>query len=299
MIRWPGERAIVIACGPSATAEAAESCRGFNVIAVSDAWRLAPFAHVLYSCDARWWNAHNGARGFAGERWTSWDKQREKEQKAAAKQYGLHLVAGARRPGFSTEAPIHYGNNSGFQAVNLAILFGAALVVLVGFDMRRQAGRLHFFGDHKDRHLSNTPDFAKMRGDFAEAAKTIPAGVSIVNATPQSALTCFPLVTLTEALTMPMTPHKPPVKPAPAKPAPAAKAPAPPDMGSQDLTFYFTALMDFDSPELRSGYVKGLVYTARPQDETLRALCNRWEREGKISIGGKPAGNVGGTGTVT
>ena len=59
-----------------------------------------------------------------------------------AKTYGLQLIDGADEQGFSTTPGlIHYGANSGFQAVNLAIQFGARYIVLIGFDMREVNGR--------------------------------------------------------------------------------------------------------------------------------------------------------------
>jgi len=67
--------------------------------------------------------------------------------------------------------------------------------VLVGFDMRQVGGRAHFFGDHPEG-LRNNTDF---RG-FITAFRQAQAPVPIVNATPGSALDCYPMVTLEEAL---------------------------------------------------------------------------------------------------
>jgi hypothetical protein len=199
--RWEGQTVVVAAPGPSLTAEVAERCRGFPVIAVQDAYRLIPWADVLYGCDAAWWNIHGGrgAGDFAGEKWSSHDGGTN-DKTLAAETYGLHLVAGAHGEGFSTDpAAIHYGSNSGFQAVNLAILWGAARIVLVGFDMRTVDGKRHFFGDHPPG-LTNEADFASFIPPFVRAAAALPAGVSIVNATPDSALTCFPMGALDDAL---------------------------------------------------------------------------------------------------
>ena len=37
-----------------------------RVIAVNDAWRLAPWADILYACDGRWWRHHKGVPEFTG-----------------------------------------------------------------------------------------------------------------------------------------------------------------------------------------------------------------------------------------
>src|ERR1051325_7861339 len=61
--------AFVLACGPSLTQQDVGRCRGRGeVIAVSDAHRFAPWADILYSCDAAWWRHHRGVPGFRGER---------------------------------------------------------------------------------------------------------------------------------------------------------------------------------------------------------------------------------------
>ena len=188
--RWHGECCIVAAPGPSLTPEVAEACRGDRVIAVNDAYRRLPFADVLYACDARWWGVHGNCNGFAGEKWSSHGRDNQKLKEADL--YGLTLVHGGNGKGFSLNPErIHYGGNGGFQAVNLAILFGVHRIVLVGFDMHGS----HFFGAHPSP-LRNTKSFDRYIKSFEEAAKMLPEHIRIVNATPGSALRCFPFVDL-------------------------------------------------------------------------------------------------------
>lgn len=172
----------VAATGPSLDPA---KCRGF-VIAVNDAYRLLPDADILYACDARWWDYHNPQ--FKGQKWSSHNPSpRINDNKAdAARKHGLHLVPGFDGEGFKLDFGIHYGSNSGFQAVNLAIALGARRIRLVGFDMH---GR-HFFGDHP-KELGN-PDFPTFIAAFERAAELLPSHIEIVNCTPDSALTCFP-----------------------------------------------------------------------------------------------------------
>jgi hypothetical protein len=68
-------------------------------------------------------------------------------------------------------------------------------VVLVGFDMHGT----HFFGTHPSP-LRNTGNFSGFIQRFERAAKSLPYGVEIINATPGSALTCFERLSLVEAL---------------------------------------------------------------------------------------------------
>lgn len=197
--RWPGETVVVAAPGPSLTQEACDRCWGHRAIAVQDAYRLMPWADVLYGCDRKWWEYHSGAPDFAGERWASVGNS-SNDNDVIADKYHLRLVEGRAGNTFSTDPRrIHYGSNSGFQAVNLALLFGAERVILIGFDMRVVDGKKHFFGDHPPP-LRMPTRYERFALCFAEAAKHLPAGVEILNATPGSALTCFAQVTLDDAL---------------------------------------------------------------------------------------------------
>lgn len=198
--RWAGRRCVVAASGPSLTEEVAAMCHREHVIAVNDAYKLLPFADVLYACDAAWWELHKGCPGFAGERWTSHGSRPRNEKQGIASKWDLHIIAGEDREGFSLDpSRVHYGNNSGFQAVNLAILFGADPIVLTGFDMRSVDGKRHFFGNHK-APLRDGSQFAIWVSKFSRAASVLGGTPRIINATPGSALRCFPMMSLSEAL---------------------------------------------------------------------------------------------------
>lgn len=200
--RWAGHRCIVAASGPALSPHVAELCLGEHVIAVNDAVRLLPEADVLYACDATWWELHDGHPSFAGERWTSHSLAPKNDKRQVAEKYGLTVIAGQERPGFSVDpAAINYGNNSGFQAVNLALLFGADPIILAGFDMRAIGGKSHFFGEHK-APLRPTGSFTTWIAKFTKAAEMLGGSPRIINSTPNSALTCFPYVPLAEALQM-------------------------------------------------------------------------------------------------
>jgi hypothetical protein len=199
--RWAGQTVIIGAPGPSLPV-LAEQCRDFpRIIAVNDAVQLLPNAAICYSCDAQWWEARPGIPGFSGERWTSFSLSPKniKSPELVAK-IALKVIRGEDKPGFSLDsACIRYSSNSGFQAVNLAILFGADPIILIGFDMRHIDGKSHFFGNHK-APLRESTQFGVWCAKFAKAAEMLGPTPRIINATPGSALTCFPYVPLAEAL---------------------------------------------------------------------------------------------------
>lgn len=159
---------------------------------MNDAWRLLPFADVLYTSDRAWWDVH-GDIDFQGERWASQaanpNTDDNKRDWGKCEQFRIKLVTARDGSTFcTTPGEIHYGDNSGFAAVNLALQFGAVDVKLVGFDMHGS----HFFGDHP-KPLTNCSDYPAFIRAFTNAAKHLPEGVSIVNCTPASALHCFPM----------------------------------------------------------------------------------------------------------
>lgn len=190
---------IVAASGPSLNEDDAALCLGHRVVVVGDAYRLFPWADVLYACDHRWWDAREGT-DFAGEKWISTDGNRWPQVLSAAKKYRLRIIQGLKHPFFSRDPKfIHYGWNSGYQAINLALHFGATTLVLLGFDFQNTNGKTHFFGDHA-RPLANTQKWDHMLDAMNVASKKLPPGVEIINCSPGSAIDCFPRRDLREVL---------------------------------------------------------------------------------------------------
>lgn len=112
----------------------------------------------------------------------------------SAKKYGLKLWEGQSVAGLGRHK-IHFGNNSGYQAINLAYLLGATSIILVGFDMKRKAGKTHFFGDHpyhKNHQGPNDEIMQRWCGNFVQLAADLRfEGVQVYNATRDTALTAF------------------------------------------------------------------------------------------------------------
>lgn len=106
-----------------------------------------------------------------------------------------HYIRSSRRQGFSTTWDcIHRGDNSGFQALNIAVLAQCSPIVLLGFDMKMQGKTRHWFGDHPG-DLNVASPYHTFAAAFDEAARRMP-DAPIVNATRDSALQCFQKVPL-------------------------------------------------------------------------------------------------------
>lgn len=164
------------------------------MLVINDNYRLAPWADVLYACDFKWWRQYNGVPEFTGQKWTV-------DANAARTYPDLHHVKGLPLPGLSSDQNIiNTGRNSGYQAINLAILFGAARIVLLGYDMQVTGDKRHWFGEHPaplvscsnyGRYIENyrtmTPDLERL-------------GIPVINCTRETALTMFPRMELSYAL---------------------------------------------------------------------------------------------------
>jgi hypothetical protein len=195
---WQGKTAILVAGGPSLTREDAShrlGDPGIVHLAINDAYRLIPEAALLYACDLRWWNWHHAdvCRAFRGMKTTT-------DKKAALKYGNLHWIEGRHQPGLCREPnAIHYGDNSGYQAINLAWQLGARRMILLGYDLKRgPGGETHWFGNHPDPIVSN---YAKWIGLFRPLAADLKReDCEVINCSPDSALDAFPKMTLAEAL---------------------------------------------------------------------------------------------------
>ncbi len=198
---WPGELFVVLATGPSLTAADVDACRGrARVIAVNDAYRLAPWADVLYAADLPWWDAHPLAVQCHGLKFAC----QPSGAKPRAKYSGVTVLRKTGDDGLETQpSGLRSGRgNSGYQAVNLARHLGASSIILLGFDMQRSGKQAHFFGSHLPP-LHDPPDYRWVPWRAAFATLIVPLaaeGISVINATRSTALTCFPQMSITQAL---------------------------------------------------------------------------------------------------
>jgi hypothetical protein len=131
---------------------------------------------------------------FKGQKWT--------QDSAAAKLFQLHRIKGFHKAGLGTGDSIHFGNNSGYQAINLAILCGSRRILLLGFDMQKdpETGKRHWFGDHEGK-LKRNMGFDLWLKSFDTMVDDVKKlGVQVINCSRKTALTCFPRMAIQEAL---------------------------------------------------------------------------------------------------
>lgn len=86
---------------------------------------------------------------------------------------------------------VHFGSHSGYQAINLAYLWGAKRIILLGYDCRSIDGKAHWFGQHA-AGLNQKQGFSTWISHYQQLAHDLSAeGIEVINATPESAITAF------------------------------------------------------------------------------------------------------------
>jgi hypothetical protein len=189
---FPGETIVCIGGGPSLTKADVEACRGkTRVIAVNDAYRIAPFADVLYACDEKWWKWHQGVPSFTGLKYGMAIRPGKYPDVQRLTDTGVEGLE--REP-----TGLRTGRNGGYQAINLAVHLGAARILLLGYDMQRGATQTHWFGDHPEIRNSPYASFAEAYNTLVKPLREL--GIGIVNCSRETALTCFPRLTIDQAL---------------------------------------------------------------------------------------------------
>ena len=185
----------VFASGPSITPHAVDLVRaaGIPAVAINTTHRLAPWAWALYAADTEWWLHPENIDAFAF---------RGLKISCQAVAPAVFELRDAGSVGYEdAQDCVHTYKNSGAQAIQIAAKSGAARILLLGFDMHRRNGD-HWHGLHP-AGLRNTHEgvYQKFCAQFSELAPHLSArGVDVINCSPDSALTAFRKMDLSDAL---------------------------------------------------------------------------------------------------
>lgn len=75
--------------------------------------------------------------------------------------------------------------------MNLAVIWGATEIILLGYDMQDTGGKAHWFGDHP-KGVNSIRPFPRFIDAFNQAAPVLEkAGIKVINCTRKTALKCF------------------------------------------------------------------------------------------------------------
>lgn len=194
---WRKQPAAIVASGPSAKEAGVDQLRGrVRVVAIKDSHSLAPWADVLYGCEAPFWKNEVGMPGFRGLKVAA-------DPDLVTQFPDIKIVRIADPLGdkllFDEPGVLGAGGNSGFQALNLAAQFGADRILLIGIDLQGT----HWYGRNRGRGRTNPDElnFRRWKGAFDAAAGDLKArGIQVLNASPISAVETMRKVTVAEAL---------------------------------------------------------------------------------------------------
>jgi hypothetical protein len=193
--QWPGSTIVCLATGPSLTQADVDVCRGkAKVIAIKNAYDLAPWADVVYGAGVdrtKWWQL-NGDRVVAQHHGLRFTLDPLASKWASVLRWGPEQ-------GLSLEPDrLALGRNSGYQAINLAVLLGAVKIILLGYDLKTAGPRENFFAGPTKGPAHRFADWRPLFQTLVEPLKRL--GIAVINCTPDSALDVFSKMTIEEAL---------------------------------------------------------------------------------------------------
>jgi len=200
-----------------------------HVIAVNAAFLLGDWIDMLFWGDKRWYLVNRSrVAEFKGLKVTShpfFDKppfNKEKVKRLEKNNQSSHGIS-------SDPRKICWNGNSGAAAISVAANAGATRIVLVGFDMKLSDDKKQHWHneygtadrDPKSIEKKNLP-FRRHLVGFPKIAQDARArGITIINASPDSAITCFARMSVQDVLDGKKVPEVPIV------PVPNPRSPRP------------------------------------------------------------------------
>lgn len=175
-----------------------------KVIGVNDAFRLGSWIDVCFFGDCRWFAVwEKQVLNFPGLKVTCCDKGKDVP--------GVRTLLRGRKGLETSPKHISWNANSGASAINLAVLFGATTIILIGFDMGILDSKItnwHFKHDAFRTNRGLAPEkekqtYKRFRNGFeaiAVALKGRNSSIKIINANIDSKMDCFLKITLEEGL---------------------------------------------------------------------------------------------------
>lgn len=215
---WRGRTVVILGGGPSLSpaqferVAAAWKRDDINCIAVNAAYLRAPWADLLHGADGHFWNGHALGAAYpsigistadALKRFFCFCGERSTVENSGGNVADdrVHMLRIREAKGLSTDpGVVHSGRNSLYQALNIAVLAGAARIILLGADGKPGAdGRTHWHGGHQ--RATPAAFWPLVRQAFSSAEnQLLELGVEVLNASPGTAIDSFPKADLEDLL---------------------------------------------------------------------------------------------------
>jgi hypothetical protein len=167
-----------------------------RVIGVNDAVMLGPCVDVLFFGDVRfYWRNQAAVDAFGGIKVSLNLRVEGYEHETIEGRKGINIMQRGGLRGLEKERThLAWNRSSGGAAINLAVHLGARRIILLGFDMKTGVHTSHFAPNAAKPTLKDET-FEGWRDTMNHLASVLKAiGVTVLNATPGSALKAFPMV---------------------------------------------------------------------------------------------------------
>jgi len=188
-----------------------------NTIVVNNSYKLVPNALHLHFADTVWWewNSASVRELYTGNMISS----AADESRALWYREGIHFFEKVSDDGITLDKRCVCGKNSGHQAMNLAVHYGAKEIVLIGLDLRLDTTKQQWHTEHKVTTSGKLYESVFIPGFESAATALTHYGIKVWNANPASAVTCFeyrsladfvpgaPVVSAEEILSFSTIPH--------------------------------------------------------------------------------------------
>jgi hypothetical protein len=197
---WDNGTAFIIGGGPSLRDFDFTPLHNRNIIGCNCAFMLGEWVDICWFGDSMWFDQNRVLLAhFPGLKYHCCHRHKDRPD--------TFRIARGKPEGIETDPyKVSWNNNTGASAINLAYHLGARKVILLGFDMK--------FGSDKENNWHNYYERLEVskRGDdwypydrflrsFIQIQKDAQKlDLEILNATPDSALTLFPMISFEEAL---------------------------------------------------------------------------------------------------
>lgn len=205
------ETVVCVAGGPSLSEYQVDELKTpkalghIKVLGVNNAYQFGSlWLDALLAVDFLWWKKHHAAvkARHPGLETVTQDAPAHKQFELTTR------VRGSSRPGLGRQE-IHTGSNSGHAAVNLAYLWGARRIFLLGYDMRLGLnGERHWHPDHPQPCIQTQLFEQWIKRFESTAADLKKLGVQVFNCTPGSALPWFDRCEIEQAMEIARLAHE-------------------------------------------------------------------------------------------
>jgi len=183
--------AAIIGTGPSLTHEQIEKVSHLKKFGCNRAFEFD--LDVLAATNKEFWDYYwPEIKDLRCDKWTPY--------KPSADKYGINYIEERNEKGLSTNPSyIHHHHGSGGIILNIALHYGIKKMLLIGWDMRfPKDGKRHYFDEypkvmqHFTKNLGANGEILGLIKEM-ETINPVDYGIEIINCSPNSALTHFPM----------------------------------------------------------------------------------------------------------